>query len=228
MTSDTALELVLVIEGYLNGFVSVFAPELTAAIDGDLITRPFRGLAYETDRVFSDRLGGQPVASLSGPILLSPPDTLENPSDVCSDLATTIVQCVASRARAPKITILTRTRFQRLHLLRRMLTSISRARSAKIPVEIVLSSDAEPAFAKSAFEDLQRSFVNLVLRLRLNPPGEHSRVTNLLGGVQEASGGYILILDDDDFLDFFAFERLLPAFFAGNRPLVALTTRMSR
>lgn len=223
-TSDTALELTLVTQGYLDNHVSVFAPDLAAAIDGDLIPRAFGHLADGTDRAFSDRLGGQTISSLSGPIILSHTDVVEDLSEPQPDLKSTVVQCVTSRADAPKFTIVTRTRFQRLHLLRRMLTSISRARSAEIPFEVVLSTDVESELAESTFEDLQQSFVNLDLRLRLNPPGGHSRVTNLLGGVEAASGDYILILDDDDSLDPLAFDRLLPAFFAGKRPLIALTT----
>lgn len=224
--TDTALELALVVQGYLDGHVSVFAPDLTAAIDGDLLARDFEHMTGEIQHVFGSQLDEQTIKCLIGPICLEP---LSNPAgqvNAKADLGASITKCIASRAEAPTMSILTRTRFERPHLLRRMLASISRARSRHVPIEIVLSSDAEPEFAEEIFEDLQCSFINLKLKLKLNPPSGHSRVTNLLGGVQAASGEYVLIVDDDDYLDLFAFDNLLPAFFAGNRPLVALTTEV--
>ncbi len=224
--TDTALELALVVRGYLDGRVSVFAPDLTAAIDGDLLARDFERLTSEMACVFADLLGGQTIGSLAGPICLEANGIYGETLGPKQDLGEVITQRVVSSSDAPMLTIVTRTRFDRPHLLGRMLTSISRARSAMVPVEVVLSSDSEPAIAEAAFRDLQRAFINLTLRLELNPPGGHSRVTNLLGGVRVASGEFVLIVDDDDYLDLFAFDNLLPAFFAGNRPLVALTTEM--
>lgn len=224
--TDTALELALVVRGYLDGRVSVFAPDLTAAIDGDLLARDFERLTSEMACVFADLLGGQTIGSLAGPICLEANGNSGEALSQKQDLGEVITQCVVASSDAPMLTIVTRTRFDRPHLLGRMLTSISRARSAMVPVEVVLSSDSEPAIAEAAFRDLQRAFINLTLRLELNPPGGHSRVTNLLGGVHAATGEYVLILDDDDYLDLFAFDNLLPAFFSGNRPLVALTAEV--
>ena len=224
--TDTALELALAVQGYLDGHVSVFAPGLTAAIDGDLLARDFERLTGEISGVFAGHLRGQTLASLAGPIRLEHGTAPDAPSGADQDLGAAIAGCIASRSEAPMLTILTRTRFDRPHLLRRMLTSISRARSERVPIEVILSSDADSDAAEEAFQDLQRSFMNLKLRLKINPPAGHSRVTNLLGGAEAASGEYVLILDDDDYLDLFAFDNLLPAFFAGNRPLVALTSEV--
>lgn len=231
--ADLALEIALTVQGYLDGRVSVFAPDLAAGIDGDLMARDLGRVTAELRRAFAGRLADQDLGTLSGPIRLDgtqdavplgDPMVPTVPTVPTIDLAERVAIAIADRASVPSLSIVTRTRFQRPHLLRRMLASISRARTEEMPLEIVLSTDADPSVAEAAFEDLRADFVNLRLRLKINPPSGHSRVTNLQGGVQIASGDYVLLLDDDDYLDLFAFDTMRAAFFAGNRPMIALTS----
>lgn len=223
---DTALEPALAAQGYLDGRVSVFTPDLTVGIDGDLLARDLADVTSELSQTFRDRLSGQSIATLSGPIRTTMSDASSTSNQRTSDLQQAIQSCVTVRADTPSISLVTRTRFDRPHLLRRMLTSVSRARRDDMPFEVVLSTDTDPAMAEATFAELQQDFVNLKLRLKLNPAGGHSRVTNLLGGVQVASGEYVLFVDDDDYVDIFAFDAMRTACFCGNRPVVALTSQV--
>lgn len=216
--SDASVELALLIQGYLDGQVSVFAPELCAAIDGELMSRDLIRVEQELGALFGERLAGQVIHTLSGAVKLGSPPP--NGSAAGTDLSATLIDVVRRCAAPFSLSIVTRTRFDRPHLLRRMLASISRARRDDQALEVVISTDADPALAENAFKDLQADFVHLKLRLKLNPPAGHSRVTNLVGGVKVATGEYVMFLDDDDYLDLFAFDTIRAAGFAGNRPLI--------
>lgn len=223
---DQALEPAIAVQGYLSGLVSVFVPELTAGINGRLMTRDFTQLSSELSQWFSGRIVEHSINTLSGPVRLHD-DVDKDSADLKPvDLQQAVDTTIRSHTEAPSLTIITRTRFERMHLLRRMLTSISRARHDEMALEIVLSTDAKPEFAEETFKNLQQDFVNLKLRLKLNPPIGHSRVTNLMAGVQVASGEYLMFLDDDDYLDLFAFDTMRSATFAGNRPVIALTSNV--
>ncbi|MEM9059707.1 MAG: glycosyltransferase family A protein [Pseudomonadota bacterium] len=220
--AEAAIELAILVQGYLDGHVSVFVPDLVAAIDGELMSRDLIRVEQELDQLFSDRLCGQSVQTLSGPVQLGEALPIRRSSDI--DLSARILGEVRRRAPAISLSIITRTLFGRPHLLRRMLASISRARREDVSLEVILSTDAEPAIAERWFKELQVDFQHLKLRLKINPASGPSRVTNLLGGLQVAAGEYVMFLDDDDYLDLFAFETIRTAGFAGNRPLIVTSS----
>ena len=217
---DTALETVLIVEGYLKGRVSVFLPRLTAGIYGDLQRRDLPRFRQELEQRFAERLAGQTIPSLAGGIALEGSRT----SGIAAALDETTTLAIHNHCRAPGISIVTRTRFDRPHLLRRLLTSISRARPTHMPIEIVLSSDADPAACTVAVDRLELDFPHLTLRLQHNAPSGPSRVNNLIEGVKAAQLEYVTIIDDDDYLDIFAFDHITSAFFMGNRPIVVTTS----
>ncbi|MEL7152494.1 MAG: glycosyltransferase [Pseudomonadota bacterium] len=223
---DQAFEPALAVRGYLDGRVSVFAPMLCSGINGDLMTRDHGKVIAELHAALSDRLHGQTIETLSGPVRLGDSADCAGNADSTTSLQGAMIAEIAARSDKPSVSLITRTRFDRLHLLRRMLTSVSRARDPDMTLEVILSTDADPKRSEDAFAELQQEFVNLKLRLKLNPPGGHSRVTNLMGGIQTAHGEYLLFLDDDDYLDIFAFDTIRPATFAGNRPVIALTSHV--
>ena len=221
---DQALEPALATLGYLGGRLSVFIPDLAAGINGNLMSRDLAKATAELTRVFADQLARQSIETLSGSVKLPGGGANEGNGSGTRNLHETIVETIAGHADTPSLSVVTRTRFDRMHLLRRMLSSISRARRDDMALEVVMCTDADPQRAEEAYEALDEEFVNLKLRLKLNPPRGHSRVTNLMGGIQVAAGEYVMFLDDDDYLDLFAFETIRTATFAGNRPVIALTS----
>lgn len=217
---DTGLETILALEGYLEGCVSVFLPRLTAGIAGELMGRDLNRLRRTLNGHLGARLPGQTIVTLTGEVRLDTEDAdaAQDPRSLAPTDAA--MRVVLRHCEAPGLSIVTRTRFTRPHLLRRLLTSISRARPDRMALEIILSSDAPEAECQDATATLQADFPHLQLRLVHNKPHGHSRVTNLVQGLRAARMDYAAIVDDDDYLDLFAFDHILPAFFMENRPVV--------
>jgi hypothetical protein len=224
----TAFETVLAIQGYLEGRIALFAPALGAGIDGALRSRDLAKLAPELNDWFAATLAGQEIPTLMGPVAVVPPPTAPDRRHLLGqdhNLADAIDQMVCALCEPLSLSIVTRTRFARPHLLERLLTSITRARLDGAEIEVVLSSDAEPQTCAAALTDLRAKFVNLALRLQHNPPpvsgdAGPSRVANLLGGLRAATGTHVAIMDDDDYVDLFAFGEMRRALFLGARPLM--------
>lgn len=223
---DTALETILTVEGYLAGKVAVFTPRLTAGIDGDLMGRDLNKLRREIEAHFCARLVGQPVPTLTGSIEIGRECDAAPPPKKQKPLADRVQEVVSEHCAVRSISIVTRTRFNRPHLLRRLLTSISRARLQDVRLEVVLSSDAPRAECEAAMAALIPDFPHVALRLQHNAGEGPSRVLNLLEGIKAARMDYVVIIDDDDYLDVFAFEHLRPAFFLGNKPVIVTTSEV--
>ncbi len=220
---DTAFETILVTEGYLDRRVALYAPELVGGIDGSLRARdPLRLRAELQDR-FAPTIPGEDIPTLTGPISIDPAAAEGNrpPVPAAGLLAEAVEETVDALCDPLSLSIVTRTRFDRPHLLERLLASITRARRDSAEIEVVLSSDAPRETCETALADLRARFVNLALRLRHNPPGTHSRVDNLIGGLRAAAGEYVAVVDDDDYVDLFAFAEMQRALFLGARPLMA-------
>lgn len=213
---DVALEPVLAAAGYLEDRVSIFLPGLSAGIDGDLLARDLTRLTDELTGMLGPLLPGQSIVTLSGPVTL-PFAATTAPSVRIADRITSVV---ARAARPPSLSIVTRTRFDRPALLRRLLTSLSRARPDRFELEVLLATDIAPGPAQDAWTALKRDFRNLDLRLCRSAVSGPSRVANLVCGIEGARHDYVAVIDDDDYVDLFAFDSLQPAFFLGNRPLV--------
>lgn len=221
---EAALEPVLTVEGYLSGRIALFCPQLTAGINGDLVARDLGRLSTEVDAHFAGRFPDQSISTLSGTIKIgrskaSPViDTETAPAS--SWISEAIDETLKSHADAFSLSIIVRTRFDRLHLLERLLTSLSRTRVEGIDLEVVLSSDEDIAVCRAETQRLQADFRSLAIRLKHNSPQGHSRVNNLLGGIDAARADYVMLIDDDDYVDLFAFETLSKSLFLGNRPLI--------
>lgn len=145
------------------------------------------------------------------------------PADALSDAdAENFRRTVVAASKPVSISIVVRTIFNRRHLLKRLLVSLARARSPLFAIEVVLASDAPDA--ETAFLEIKTEHRHVPLRLARTPAGdEPSRNRNLRAGIAAARNDYVWIIDDDDYVDIFAFERLLPVFFGGARPLVFMT-----
>lgn len=223
---ETALEPYLVASGYLQARYSLLLDALSAGIDGSLLPRDLTHLGRELEHLLGETLPDQSISTLSGPIALSEPThsartvgSATKPTHIPS-LAQATDLTIRQACALPSISIVTRTRFERPALLQRLLTSISRARPENIDLEVILSTDVDPGHAQRELTSLRRAFRNLDLQLSRNTQPGPSRVTNLIGGIEAARHDYVLIVDDDDYLDLFAFDGLEPGFFGGNRPLV--------
>ena len=229
---DAALEPILATEGYLAGRVAVYLPQLAAGIDGDLQHRDLDALSRELNNHFGHRLPRQSIATLAGAINL--PDAPAGQFDSAGAphlpgqrLVTEAVNSTLARhSEILALSIVVRTRFDRVHLLERLLASISRNDRTGIELEVILSTDVEPSLANTAFQDLQQSFCNLHLSLQQNETAVHSRVSNMVGGLKAARHAYVMLIDDDDYVDLFAFETLSDALFMGNRPLIVTASEV--
>jgi hypothetical protein len=225
---DTGFETVIAAQGYLDGRAALYAPALTAGIDGAL--RPRDPVKHRLDLQdwFGETLAGEEVPTLMGPVAIERPATgrgAAKPDDPRAPsprhgLAEAIERVVEHHCEPLSLSIVTRTRFARPHLLERLLTSITRARRDGTEIEVVLSSDAPLETCEAALAELKVKFVNLTLRLQHNPAQGHSRVTNLLAGLRAATGTHVAIMDDDDYVDLFAFEEMQRALFLDARPLM--------
>ena len=203
-------------------------PALTAGIDGALRPRDPVKLNLDLQDWFAGTLPGAEIPTLMGPVAIG--RATAKPEDPFApiarrDLNEAIDGVVENHCDPLSLSIVTRTRFTRPHLLERLLTSITRARRDGAEIEVVLSSDAPREACEAALADLKTKFVNLTLRLQHNPApvysdGGHSRVTNLLAGLRAATGTHVAIMDDDDYVDLFAFGEMQRALFLGARPLM--------
>jgi hypothetical protein len=222
---QSGFESVLVTQGYLDGRVALYAPALVAGIDGGLRPRDLAKLRLDLQDWFAGSLAGAEVPTLMGPVPIEPPAEAARPDDPrpplpARELAEVTDRVIAQHCPPLSLSIVTRTRFARPHLLERLLASITRARSDDTEIEVVLSSDAPLPDCEAAMADLAARFVNLTLRLQHNPAEGHSRVTNLLAGLRAAGKTHVAIMDDDDYVDLFAFEEMRRALFLGARPLM--------
>lgn len=215
---DTALEPLLIAEGYRAGRLALYLPELVAGIHGTLRARDPARLRGELQDWFGDTLPGEELTTLSGPVAIGRPAGAGAAPG--ATLAAAAEAAIARHCDPLSLSIVTRTRFARPHLLERLLASITRARREGDEVEVVLSSDAPPAHCETALDELRAGFPNLTLRLQQNAAEGHSRVTNLVAGLRAASGAHVAIMDDDDYVDLFAFEEMRKALFLGARPLM--------
>ena len=222
-----ALETMLTVHGYLDDRVSLYMPQLSAGIDGALMSRDLACLSDELNGVFHGILPAESIPTLSGNITLGIPTPSARPSDLQRHgLQASLLAVIDRLSPLPRLSIITRTRFDRPALLRRLLASISRARHAQMDLEIILCSDAEATLCRDEMESLRREHLNLNLRFARNTFEGPSRVGNLLAGIQDASGEYVVVVDDDDYLDLFAFDNIRPAFFMDNRPIVVTSSQV--
>lgn len=129
---------------------------------------------------------------------------------------------VAGATKPMSISIVVRTIFNRPHLLRRLLVSILRAEIEQVSIEVVIASDAPGA--ERHFAAVTQDHRRLKIRFAPTPPGEEpSRNRNLRAGVAAAKNDFVWIIDDDDYVDIFAFSHLKLSSFGDAAPLIFAT-----
>lgn len=235
---DEGLELGLVVHGYASGKVSLYLPELACSING-----PFAASALldhdGADRVLSALQVHGRWLTFAGPVEVDMKTVLASGARSSTRLdgrvrvhparirsAEAIVETAIEPMLAPlSLSVVTRTRFDRPHLLRRLLASVTRARLQDARLEVVLATDRREEDARLQLAALQSSFPDLTIRLVVSPRGRHSRIDNLLAGILAAEEEQVWIMDDDDFVDVNAFERLRRLRFLGSTPLAFVGSR---
>lgn len=228
-----------ILAGYLEGRLSVFRPELAIGVDGAERARDISGLAPVMQHAFGSRLPDEALPSLMGGIPMATEAEFasdegnRNPRDrllarPLVRLADLVRQAARPVTTPMSLSVVVRTRFTRDHLLRRMLASITRARQqADLALEIVLTTDVDDAQAIDEHRALQAEFPELEFHLQLNRGRyPHSRVDNLVGGILGARKDYVVVVDDDDFVDLDAFGTLSSARFLGQEPLLLMSSQV--
>lgn len=227
-----------ILTGYENDYISVFRPELAIGINGSE-----RGcdLNKRVDMIKNNFYGSfvnGSIPSLMGNIPVIEPEEVEinkrksvREKAICRptvSLEDAIYRTSIKLSTPMSISIITRTQFSRDYLLRRMLSSLTRARhDGKVEVEVVLTTDIESAKAKVAYNDIKRDFPELDITLQVNNGiYPHSRVDNLVGGINNAKHDYIVIIDDDDFIDLDGIKSISNARFLDNDPLVIMSSQV--
>ena len=167
---------------------------------------------------------------VAGPITIegSPfPQMPGNPDPLCRrpprtghDLDEAILSVIDRYLPVLSLSIVTRTQFKRPHLLRRMLTSVNRAKIDRIDFEIILSTDIDQGGAERETARYQEEFPKLKIRLAVNRAHRYSRAGNMVGGMRASTREYVWMIDDDDYIDLFAFQTLRTALFGCSRPLI--------
>lgn len=221
-----------VIEGYLNGRASFFSPHLAAGIYGNCLPRCTENHAETMCALIGDRVSELNLPSLNGALRLgtAPPAIGEQRVwrlAPLADLEKAIRSAILEHCERMSLSIVSRTQFKRPHLLRRMLTSISRWRQDEIDLEIVLSTDVDRALAEAEVEMLRSDFPALNLALAWNGDRkESSRVRNLLGGLAAAKKDYVAFVDDDDHVHFQSMKHLTLTRFMGAMPILFMDTEL--
>lgn len=221
-----------VLDGYLQGRVSFFSPHLAAGIYGRDLARDPEAHAGLIGALAGGRVGALRLPALDGAIELgeTPPAAGLQRSWRLSppvDLEQAIRDAILPHCERMSLSIVTRTQFRRPHLLRRLLTSISRWRDEAIDLEVVLSTDVDQATAEDEVSALRQDFPALRLSLAWNGARpEQSRTRNLLGGLEAAGNDYVAFVDDDDHIHFQILPLLAPTRFMGAMPVVFVDTEL--
>lgn len=230
-----------ILAGYLEGRTSIFCPELAIGVDGEERARDMQQHTLMLQQSFSGRLPDDAVPSLMGDLplaqsrlSLSPQAYVEKSarekaiSRPVASLTELVQRAVTPACKPMSLSVITRTRFTRQHLIRRMLSTLTRARqNLKIDLEVVLTTDINSDNARTAHTDLRKEFPELDLVLQLNSGRyPHSRVDNLLGGIMAASKDYVTIMDDDDYVEFDALKAISTARFLDRDPLLIMSSQV--
>lgn len=222
---DEAFELAIIHFGYaIKRKASIFSPGLAAGVNGHFRDRDFFLLSAQIQKLANPITSDKTLQTLDGEIDAPYRPVLDEigrptPSKIPL-LAQAVEDTLGALNNDAGISIVTRTQFKRTYLLRRLLTSISRSRVETFPVEVVLSTDIEKDLAERHLDLLKLEFPHLILRLAVNRRAEHSRVANLIGGAEAASGEYIWFMDDDDCVDLAAFALIKQVLVWGSRPFI--------
>ncbi len=232
--TDSSLPQAIILQGYLDGRISLYSPDLACGILGSELGRDHVGHEIQLRSFLNGRVVGTVLPTLSGSMKLTtlPPTSSRVASRelrALIDLADKIRATTAVHCNRFSLTIVTRTQFKRLHLLHRLLASVVRARCADIDLEVLLATDVPADSAEFALDGLRARFPELDIRLTYGDPAKGpSRVSNLVAGIEAARYRYVCIVDDDDYVAASAFAALSTICFIDDEPLVIMASDVVR
>lgn len=233
-----------ILTGYLENRLSIFRPELAIGVDGAERGRDLHKHIEMLQAAFGKSFHDETLPSLMGELpigtqsaISTPPSLVEAENKTPREVALTrpiapladLVRHTVEHAATPmSLSVITRTQFARGHLVRRMLSSLTRARlDLNMSLEVVLTTDIDADKASTEHKELQAEFPELDLVLKINQGHyPHSRVDNLVGGILAARKDYIAIVDDDDFVDLDALKAISTARFLGQDPLLLMSSQV--
>lgn len=229
---ESSLPQAVLLQGYLEGRVSLYAPQMGFGIDGYELGRSHVEHEAALNDMFAHLVLPLPLPSLSGTIPIEAPRTEPGRAPlhevgVRVDLMEQIRSTVVRYCTPFSLSVVVRTQFRRPHLLRRLLASATRARREDIALEIVLATDAKAEVAEAALAALQNEFPELVLRIAYGDPARGpSRTSNLLAGIDAAAHRYLALIDDDDYIAIPALAALTTITFLDDEPLVLMASNV--
>ena len=221
----------LIIAGYLSESLSFYSPRLSAGVNGPLLSRDHSIHENELINSLKEVLMPISIPSLSGSVKIPQLDGHEQkrlkPRD--SNLAIKYTKTVSKYCDSCSLSIVTRTKFERIHLLKRLLTSLERAKNINTKIEVILSTNIHIDSAKSYYQKLKKEFPHLTIKLAINKKeGVSSRVLNLVEGVKAADNDYVVIVDDDDYIEPTALTVINDIGFLASRPLLFVKSDVYR
>lgn len=187
------------LQGYLNALIAIaYARGDASLFSSHLFPCVAEHRALHYLRLEEQLFGFSPEALLPSADVAALFPTGVSRQALLTDWVATLQATLRARHR---FSFVVRTLFRRGHLLRRCLISIDYLRSSLgIPVEIVLASDVPAETAEGEMLTLGQEFPHLTFVLADGGalPG-HSRVRNLMAGLQATTGARVCIIDDDDY-----------------------------
>ena len=204
----------LILHGYKNGKISLYNPYLSCAVNGNKYGKNYSQYVLEAAQILNKDEGAVFISTFGKINLTSvdildaskpvPPENRPNPYLLLSR-ETYIKNTLNKFSREVTLSLVVRTQFKRMFLIRRLLSSVTRARCDAVKLEILLCSDVSLGLGQERIKILQKEFPDLVLKLVNKKTSMHSRVENLINGVNAAETEYVWFVDDDDYVDLFIF-----------------------
>lgn len=229
--AETFFETGFILHAYLLGKPAIYEPRLSCAINGTFLSRDATKFINEAQSIYPQGTEVR-IQSLMGEFTLWGNDTApthaakDRPNPYASINQQLLVKrTLAHYRQRTSLSIITRTQFNRMHLLRRLLASATRATVRDIEMEILLCSDAPSNVAASAFDLLRLEFPSLNIRLVESNGQRPSRVRNLLSGITAANGDFCWMIDDDDYLDILSLRNVSEALFPGITPCLCVASQ---
>ena len=198
-------ELVYLNVALLNHVPSLSLPGLSCPVNGGMMSRDLSIVIDDLKETKLLSTRQQLIPSLMGDLLLEPKPCSTNSEPnfdtAIEDVDQALTTMMNNNGFYITVSVVVRTCFKRMPLLRRLIASLLQAQTDGIGIEIVISTDIEKKQAIAFYTQIAENHHDLNLKLVTNEHTvENSRVRNLLGGIEACKFDYVWIVDDDDYV----------------------------